>query len=191
MKNNIIKSLFEDNYIYSPIIYKLLKENKLDYYIRKLEEIHTPSNKIEHYKQFLMFVDHFIDFLYCSLNISNVQLNQILSLIFNDMEKSIFLSEYSITDNKNIHFITNEYKKIILKPFRKNLKFVTNKLYIDLVFNINDDRELFNFLIDLCNKRKNHQYLLFDDFNEYKNNLGKLRYYLLMWEIAIEKTVDT
>jgi len=188
MKNNIIKSLFEDNYIYSPSIYKLLNEHKLDYYIRKLD---INSNKFENYKQFLMFIDHFIDFLYCSLNVSNVQLNQILSLIFNDMKESIFLSEYSITDNKNIHFITTKYKKIILKPFRKNLEFVINSLDINLEFNINDERDLFNFLIDLCNKRKNHQYLLFDDFNEYKNNLGKLRYYLLMWEIAIEKTVDT
>lgn len=195
MKKDIIKRLFEDNYIYSPIIYNLLKENKLDYYIDQLEIYSLSKNipddaKIERYKQFLMFIDQFIDFLYCSLNITNVQLTQILSLIFKDLKDPIFLSEYSIKDNKLIHIITNEYKKIILAPFRKNLLFIKEKVEYKLKFNINDDRLLFNFLIDLCNTRKNHQYLLFDDFNEYKSIPGKLEYYILMWEIVIKKTED-
>ena len=192
MKNNITKSLFEDNYIYSPIIYNLLKENKLDYYINTLEKsnlyiIDSNGNNIEAYKQFLTYLDNFIDFLYCSLNISNVQLLQILSLIFNNLKSPVFLSKHSIKDTKNIHIITHEYKKIILSPFKKNLRFVIEKLNYNLGFNINNTKHLYNFLVDLCNIRKNHQYLLFDDFNEYKSIPGKLNYYLLMWEVSIQK----
>ena len=192
MKNNIIKSLFEDNYIYSPIIYNLLKENKLDYYINKLEKsnlyiIDSYGNKIKTYKQFLFYIDSFIDFLYCSLNITNVQLPQILSIIFNHSKSPIFLSKDSIKDNKNLHIITDEYKKIILFSFKNNLRFVIKKLDYKLELNINDITSLYNLLIDLCNIRKNHQYLLFDDFNEYKSIPGKLNYYLLMWKITIQK----
>ena len=154
MKNKIIESLFIDDYIYAPIIYKLLKSGKFDYYINKLETEDYyekfNSEKMEYYKHFLMMVDNFIDYISCSLNISNIQLLNILDSIFEKLDNPIFLTKSNLKENYKINKRTIEYKKIILSIFRKNLNFVFN--HMENIYNIdlNDDRVLFNFLIDCC-----------------------------------------
>ena len=194
MKNEMIQSLFVDNYIYAPIIYKLIKDDKLDYYVKKLETddyyIKINNSKIEYYKHFLMMIDNFIDYLACSLNLNNIQLLNILDSIFLNLDNPIFLIKSYIKENHKINKCTIEYKKIILSGFRKNLEFVKGKLdYMMEVYDIDiyDDRILFNFLIDCCEVRKNHQYILFDDFNEYLDNSKKTDFYLLMWKLLFQK----
>ncbi|MBE6152781.1 MAG: hypothetical protein E7166_00945 [Firmicutes bacterium] len=189
MKNKIIESLFEDYYIYAPIIYKLIKNGKLDYYIKKLENENyyaTFNNeKMEYYKHFIMMIDNFIDYLMYSLNLNHVQLLNVLDSIFDKLENSIFLTKSNLKENYKINKRTIEYKKIILAKFRNNLKFVITRVNYNI--DLNDDRVLFNFLIDCCNVRKNHQYILFDDFNEYLDNPKKTEFYLLMWKLVFEK----
>lgn len=191
MKNKITESLFVDDYIYAPIIYKLLKSGKLDYYINKLEneDYYTKfdSEEMEYYKHFLMMVDNFIDYLYCSLNLSNIQLLNILDNIFNNLNSPIFLTKSNLKENYKINKRAMEYKKIILTKFRKNLEFIFSNVENVYEIDINDDRILFNFLIDCCEARKNHQYILFDDFNEYLDNPKKTEFYLLMWKLVFQK----
>ena len=107
MKSKITESLFIDDYIYAPIIYKLLKSNKLDYYINKLENenyyTNFDSEKMEYYKHFLMMIDNFIDYLYCSLNLNNIQLLNILDSIFYKLENSIFLTKTYLKENYKIN----------------------------------------------------------------------------------------
>ena len=78
MKGKMVESLFIDNYIFAPTIYKLLKTGKLDYYIDRLENedyyIKFNNENMEYYKHFLMMIDNFIDFIWCSLNLNNIQL---------------------------------------------------------------------------------------------------------------------
>ena len=191
MKNKIIESLFNDDYIYSPIIYKLLKSNKLDYYIDKLEKenlyIEFNKEKMEYYKHFLMMIDNFIDYIDNSLNLNHIQLLNVLDSIFDNLDNPIFLTKSNLKENYKINKRTIEYKKIILFKFRNNLKFVFMHLDNMYDININDDRILFNFLIDCCEVRKNHQYILFDDFNEYLDNPKKTEFYLLMWKFLFYK----
>jgi len=191
MKNNIIESLFIDYYIYAPIIYKLLKSGRLDYYIDKLEnnDYYESFNgeKMEYYKHFIMMIDNFIDYLSCSLNLNNVQLLNILDSLFYKLENPIFLTKSNLKENYKINKRTTEYKKIILSKFRKNLEFVLQKTNYIYEIDIDNDRILFNFLIDCCDVRKNHQYILFDDFNEYLDNPKKTEFYLLMWKLVFQK----
>lgn len=191
MKDKITKSLFIDSYIYAPIIYKLLKSGKLNYYINKLEneEYYATFNneQMEYYKHFLMMIDNFIDYLYCCLNLNNVQFLSILDNIFDKLENPIFLTKSNLKENYKINKRTSEYKKIILHNFRRNIKFVFNHMENIYEIDINDDRILFNFLIDCCSVRKNHQYILFDDFNEYLDNPKKTEFYLLMWKFVFQK----
>jgi len=191
MKNKITQSLFEDNYIFAPVIYKLLTSDKLNYYISKLEneDYYEKFNgeKMEYYKHFLMMVDNFIDYLSCSLNLNNVQLLNILDSIFDKLENPIFLTKSNLKENYKINKRTIEYKKIILSKFKKNLEFVFKKTGNIFEIDINNDRILFNFLIDCCEVRKNHQYILFDDFNEYLDNTKKTEFYLLMWKLVFKK----
>ena len=89
MKNKIIESLFNDDYINAPIIYKLLKSDKLDYYINRLEkeDYYTDfsGEKMEYYKHFLMMIDNFIDYISCSLNLNNIQLLNILDDFYSQL----------------------------------------------------------------------------------------------------------
>lgn len=195
MKELIIKSLFDDNYIHPSLIYRLLKDNKLDYYIKYLEKnkyyIEYNNQKIENYKNFIMALDNFIDYLDCSLNINHSLIKNILDLIFESQKNNVFLTKNYIKSNQSISKITKEYKKIILEPFRKNLIFIINsndelkKLFNSFKINLKNDKILFNFLIDCCDIRKNHQYILFDDYNEYINSNSVFYYY--MWKILFQK----
>ena len=188
MKEIIINSIFNDNYIHPSLIYKLVKEGKLDLYINKLD-----NNKLDknNYNNFIMVIDNFIDYLDCSLNINHVLLSNILDIIFSKETNEIFLTKHCIKSNREIHKIKMEYKKIILKPFRSNLKFVINydselkRTFKKFNVNIDDDKSLFNFLIDSSLVRKNHQYLLFDDYNEYINK--NIVFYIYMWKILFDK----
>lgn len=194
MKETIMESLFIDDYIYSPLIYKLLKEGKLDHYISKLEKsnkyIVSNKRKIEHYKHFIMMIDNFIDYLTCSLNLNNIYLLNILECIFKDIKNPIFLTENNLKENYKLNKRTTEYKKIILDIFRKNLEFVIMNINNPCSVDIYNDKDLFNFLIDCCTIRKNHQYILFDDFNEYLDNPKKAEFYLLMWKILFQKLYE-
>jgi len=145
------------------------------------------GEKMEYYKHFLMMVDNFIDYLSCSLNLNNVQLLNILDSIFDKLENPIFLTKSNLKENYKINKRTIEYKKIILSKFKKNLEFVFKKTGNIFEIDINNDRILFNFLIDCCEVRKNHQYILFDDFNEYLDNTKKTEFYLLMWKLVFKK----
>lgn len=191
MKNMIIESLFNDEYIFAPIIYKLLKKGKLDYYINKLENeeycVSFNNEKMEYYKHFLMMIDNFIDYIYCSLNLNNIQLINIIDIIFDKMDDQIFLTKSNLKENYKINKRTIIYKKLILKNFRKNLEFIFKQLDNIYDIDINDDRVLFNFLIDCCEVRKNHQYILFDDYNEYLDNPKKSDFYILMWKLLFNK----
>lgn len=195
MKNMIIKSLFEDNYIYPTIIYNLVKNNCLDYYIDYLNKedqyITINEKKVLYYHNFLRILDNFIDFFDSSLNISHSQILCILENVLAGQTNTIFLQKIDVKENDYIHNVIKEYKKIILFHFRKNLNYVISvdneiKLNFDnMNININSDKDLYNLLIDCSNARKNHQYILFDDFNEYLDN--KNTFYLYMWKILFTK----
>ena len=186
MKEIIINSIYNDNYIHPSLIYKLIKEGKLDSYINKLDK--------NNYKNFIMMIDNFIDYLDCSLNINHVLLPNVLDIIFSKETNEIFLTKHCIKSNREIHKIKKEYKKMILKPFRSNLKFVINydselkRTFKKFNIKIDDDKSLFNFLIDSSEVRKNHQYLLFDDYNEYINK--NIVFYIYMWKILLDKLND-
>ncbi len=199
MKESIIKSLFEEDYIYPTIIYNLVKNGNLDHYIKYLEnnniDVIIKNKKISYYKNFLKLLDNFIDFFDCSLNINHSQILNILENILSNKTYKVFLKKIDIKENAYINKIIIEYKKIILYPFRQNLKYIiNNNKEINMMFhflniNLNDDRELYNFLIECCNIRKNHQYILFDDFNEYLDN--KNMFYIYMWKILFVNFQNT
>ena len=98
---------------------------------------------------------------------SNPNPLNILENILSNKTYKVFLKKIDIKENAYINKIIIEYKKIILYPFRQNLKYIiNNNKEINMMFhflniNLNDDRELYNFLIECCNIRKNHQYILF------------------------------
>lgn len=206
IKEKIIQEVLNRNKKNTYLIIKLIKENKLDYLIKKITEAKTKVNKttitkkryLSPYEQFISILNTFIyifkeDFYFLNNTDYIIEI-----LLQNKKNTKFLLSKRYIGNNSNINYFLYYIKKLITNEFYNNIKNLSKesktinnfikehniklkktKLYKEEIENI------YNLLIklSLANAKILNNILLFENINEYNKNKKNI---IIEWEMMIK-----
>lgn len=181
----IKKICFESDFTRSQYAYKIISSGILDKQIKniKYEKVKTSMyNTFENgltdtYNLFVLNIDKFLMFLEFNFLLSNNERFVILTNIFESKYTSLFISKKDINSKRTWYI--NQYKKLIIDKFFKNLKkiykqnikeindIIDSRIKIDKIsFSKEEDVDaVFHFLKDLINCTRDDTRFLFYDAN--------------------------
>jgi len=206
-KTRLKKLLNKNQHEYSPLMYFLINNNKLDIVIDKMDDINIiPNTTCLVKKGYLTTEEHFLEVLYHVINSINTEFwtvrkkNTIIEYMLSHPNSSkLLLSKKYIGNNDFIPYYQHNIKKICIYGFCDILKFV-HKTETIVSFFKDNNVDIFNFnltrkkdvdniyeiliLICMCNYSEYGLYYIFDfNINPKIRNMCTIQL-----EMLIEKT---
>lgn len=215
---------FDYNFVYAYLIIKLLDNGSLNKLIKEITKSNTKVNvnsfirksHLSGNEQFLILLENFISEFKNDFYFLNENFDYIVGVLLqNESKNSYLLCKNYIGDNNFIDYFYYNIRKLIIRGFYSNIKFLAKRSeiisffakdnHIDLKRNFINEELGIDILYDLlnkmsiCNVKSINCFLLFENIDSYieqvakKSNINRKEiesslydFYVEQWEVMID-----